>query len=272
MVSCTHTLLEYWTHKLLINNLMFSHYLVAICEKEQPCIVTLLEDENIKLLINWYLQESYFKNLGERKYMLNISIYFNASTAFVVIKCWNLWHEHFINPLTAKSSHKATCSKCSCRETHNTSLNDCITYFDLNVFINSNENWIKLPTCGINGELHPHFVSRDISFGFPYSGQLLHEVESGKYSQSLCPRETSTATGQDSSELQTCVWSQAQCKLYLILITVFRDAIGTSMIWTFSILGSRSPILTFHSVWLVLEAAWLYELTSSGVPRKLTHL
>jgi hypothetical protein len=43
------------------------------------------------------------------------------------------------------------------------------------------------------------------AFAFPYSGQLLHEVESGEYSKSLCPSETSTAGGQDSSELQTCI-------------------------------------------------------------------
>lgn len=34
---------------------MFSHVPVATCVKEPPCLVILLEAENIKLLINWYV-------------------------------------------------------------------------------------------------------------------------------------------------------------------------------------------------------------------------
>jgi hypothetical protein len=58
-----------------------------------------------------------------------------------------------------------------------------------------------------------HTLLTKTAFAFRYSGQLLHEVEGGEYSKSLCPSETNAARGQGSSELQTCVRPQAQCKL-----------------------------------------------------------
>lgn len=71
-------------------------------------------------------------------------------------------------------------------------------------------------------------------FTCPFSGQLLHEVKSGDNSQSISSRETGAAVGQDSSELQTCVWPQAQCKLYFILIYTGNSiAIGIHLVSAF---------------------------------------
>lgn len=120
---------------------------------------------------------------------------------------------------------------------------------------------LKIRETGLDNpppELLPHFVSRDIAFAFPYSGQLLHEVESGEYSKSLCPSETSTAAGEGSSQLQTCVWSQTQCKLYLIVITVFRDVIDDSMISIFA--ASATSRLIFHCVLTAVRSSIVIQI------------